>query len=155
MRHWRLLLIPPAGLLLFCGLQLSCVKRGGGHGELDLELVLSNALTTEPIPDATIFVYAGSEWDFLNGQQRFYLHTDEHGAARRTMEQRLYCEERECLLWTTMKWRMTVPQWVIFIQEPGYEDIEALQLAKIAGEVERVGPGKGRVVVRIALKPKP
>jgi hypothetical protein len=141
------------GLIVFCLdlLVIPVVQRVDwvGHTDLEIEFVVRDAETGEPIPDATIQVHSEGGLYAERQRQDFVLETDEAGRAKR-MCQRCLCSGRSG--WMIDTYHVAVPEWSYRASAPGYAASESAELG-VQEKVKRSRRGSrtARLTVEIRL----
>jgi hypothetical protein len=141
------------GLILFCVglLLLPVVPRVDwvGRTDLEIEFVVSDAETGEPIPGATIQVHSEGGLYAERQRQDFVLATDQAGSVKRLCQSCLCCGRSG---WMVDTYSVAVPEWSYRASAPGYAASEPADLA-VRENVEQLqrGSSAARLTVEIHL----
>jgi hypothetical protein len=130
--------------------RIVCIKWVG-RATLEVEFVVTDAGTGEPIPGAVVEIAAHGGIGSREEKGEFALSTDASGAARRSCHVMSFGTRSK--LGFTDTFAVHLPDWDVRIMAAGFEptprdfwDAEALRL-----QVRRVGPGRAKLVVPMSL----
>lgn len=155
-RWWKwLFAIALAGLLVW-GFDRVMMIYWVGSTDLVVEFAVTQADSDRPIPGARVEVQSEGGFYEERDKQQFALLADAGGMARKE------CRSSMCFgtvsgLGFTNTYRVHLPWWRFRVSAAGYRpsEWEALDVPEYGREVERVGSGKARLVVRARLQRSP
>jgi hypothetical protein len=121
-----------------------------GYTNLEVEFLVTDAATGEPVNGARINVH--SEFPPRDAEQDFSLVTDEGGIARHACTR--MSSGKESGLGFTKTFSVSLPEWAFRVSAPGYETSELLSLpfSKYGRQVQRLGGGQTKLVVRVPIR---
>ena len=122
-----------------------------GYTELEIEFVVTDS--GRPVPGASVQVH--SEGGFFKGgeeEEDFVLVTDGNGIARTSCDD-VWCSGEKSGLRLTDTYDVYMPWWQFQVTAPDYHASECYFLAsrEFNKQVQRLGPGKAKLVVPIQL----
>jgi hypothetical protein len=128
------------------------VLEGHGHTEVEVEFLVSDAETGEPVPGATVEV-SGPGLEAGEGSQEgeVRLVTDEGGMARRRCRCTWYAERG----WLKSSFVIILPGWLFRASAPGYEPTKEKQFTEEQGRQTRRQDGGRAFTVPVALHKLP
>lgn len=155
MRVARLPLVQWVVLLLFVAvalISLSVEQRihWVGSTDLEIEFMVTDAATNEPIPEATIQIHSEGGLYAERGRQDFVLITGEAGQARRLC--------KDCMCFGTSgrnihTFFVHLPEWYYHVIARGYapSEVTELDIPENVGRVQRDKPA-ARLIIPIRLR---
>ena len=158
-RWWIRLLIAVTILpLLAVGYDRSRWFYWVGKTDLEIEFVVTDAETCEPIPGALIDVHSIIGYGHTeHPDENFGLVTDDDGSAHKVCL-RSKSTGKSSGLGFSSTFAAYMPAWLLQVVADGYEPSQMVQLDEFGGEshlkAERTGPGKLKVLVPVSLHKK-
>lgn len=124
-----------------------------GWTDLDVEFIVKDADTDQPIAGAVIAVDSEGGLYHDRFPQSFRLTTGPDGSASYRCRG-MMCGGRVSGLSLTRSYACHIPDWLVRVHAPGYEPTEQVWLEKLQHPrfVERLGPKLSRLVVPIRLR---
>lgn len=157
-RRWKQLLLIvcaiPLGVLLWDRFNMIAWV---GHTDLDVEFVVADAASGEPVGGARIEVHQEVGGFCSDKEERsFVLVADANGIAR-SLGRGCMCFGEQSVLRFTDTFRVHAPSWQFRVVANGFEPSEwmSLEASEIRQRVRRTGVGKSELVVPVALHKKP
>jgi hypothetical protein len=150
---WKWLLVLGLIPLLVLGwdrVQMICWV---GHTDLEIEFVVVDGDSDQPVPGARIDLYSvGRSYDYQDGEQ-FHLLADAVGVARKECLGTM-CSGTQSGLRFTDTYVVHLPCWLFRVSAQGFEQTEWVELdtCEYYRQAQRVGPCKARLVVQVALR---
>jgi hypothetical protein len=145
-RHWRWWLLGLAAVLLMAVVYERTTRYlWSGVTDLEIEVVVTDADTGQPVEAAEVFLYLGSgESDTLS--------TDRNGIVRRTT----YTNTGGAMSpLRTTDTRTVDLRFRVQVSAPGYEPSPVIDLKSYQGQVQRTGPRSDKLVVPVRLRKGP
>jgi hypothetical protein len=142
--------------LLVWGCDRVLLKDWVGFTDLEVAFAVTDAHTDRLIARARVEIQSEGGFSEERGKQEFVLLADAGGVARKD------CRSSMCFgtlsgLGFTNTYRVHLPWWRFRVYAPGYQTTEwvHLDVPQYGQEVERVGSGKAKLVVRVPLQKSP
>jgi hypothetical protein len=156
-RRWRKGLIALAVILLAAW---GFDRLGGiywvGRTDLEVEFVVTEAGSDRPVPGARIEVRSEGGFYEEREKQEFVLHADGGGAVSKVYRSSM-CFGKRSGLGFTDTFAVHRPWWLVRVSAEGYQRSEWLEVnsSEYARQVRRIGPGKAKVTIPVALRKNP
>jgi hypothetical protein len=153
-RRWWfwLFVLAAVSLAVWGSVHVPCICWVGGT-DLEVEFVVTDAATGEPVEAAEIAIVSEGGLYRERDEQQFVLRTDREGVARRVCHEAMCSGTRSGLRFTDT-YRVHLPWWYFEVSAPGYGSTEPAYLdsPEYGRQVRRVSPGVSKVVVNIRVR---
>jgi hypothetical protein len=124
-----------------------------GWTDLEIELLVADTTTGQPVEAATIEVHSEGGFYEEREPQRFTLVTDREGVAKRVCRRSMCCGTQSGLKFTDT-YVVHLPRWRFRVSAPDCQASKWIDLdvPEYIRQVQRVGPGAAKLVVRVPLQ---
>lgn len=152
----RLVLAPIILPLLVWGYDRALTIHWVGSTDLEVEFVVTDAAIGGPLSNARVEIQSQDCFDAGSDEQTFELAAGADGVARKEYRQRR-CFGTQSGLRFTDTFVVRLPLWQYRVVAGGYTSTEwtDFDVSELRQLVQRAGPGKSRLVVRVALHNRP
>jgi hypothetical protein len=125
-----------------------------GHTDLEIQFVVTEAGTGEPVEAAEIAVFSEGGFYQEREEKQFILASNRDGTANRTCHNSM-CVGTQSGLRFTDTYAVHLPWWYFQVSAPGYQatDWTDLDSQEYQRQVQRAGPMKAKLVVPVILEP--
>jgi hypothetical protein len=152
-RRWKWLLaiaLIPIGIRCYDRFQRICWV---GDTDLTIEFVVSDLDSANPIPKAKIHIHSEGGFYKKRDEKDFVLITDEEGKVEKVCRDSM-CFGTQSGLKFTDTYVVHLPWWQYRVSAEGYTTTNLIELdvMELVRQVQRIGPGQSKLVVRIPLQ---
>lgn len=154
--RWILLVAVVAMPLLVWGYDLIQTIQWVGSTDLEVEFVLREVGTGNPIPGARVEIQSEGGFYEERDKQAFALSADTQGMARKECRNSMCFGTRSGLRFTDT-FAVHLPWWRFRVSAPGFESSEWIDLDvfEFRRRAHRTSPGKAKLRVAVSLHRKP
>jgi hypothetical protein len=141
--------VPIAGL----GYDRAYFVEWVGSTDLEIEFLVKDMDTGAPIVGAEVGIHPEGGYFDARDQKEITLKTGADGICQRLCENST-CAGRQSGLRITNTYAIRLPGWWCWVSAPGYKPIDPIYLNErnYARQVQRVGPHRAKLVVKVFLE---